>query len=290
LRPLPSAAHGETHLGRFEIKKELDEGGMGRVYVAHDPKLARDVALKLLRARGGAAEPHAEARVLREARAAAALSHPNVAAIYDVGEHESLPFIAMELVVGRSLRRIVADGVALVPWRTRVRWLLDVARALHAAHDAGIVHRDMKPENVVVRDDGIVKVIDFGIARHAPQAGNGAIPTPSGERGVGTPLYMAPEQIEERTVDGRADQFAWGVMGYEVLTGDRPWRRLDDRAHQLATILATPPAPPRLEKGVPAKVGVVIMRALEKAADARFASMADAAEALDEATRRGKRK
>jgi serine/threonine-protein kinase len=263
---------------------------MGRVYVAHDPKLARDVALKLLRARGGAAEPDAEARVLREARAAAALSHPNVAAIYDVDEHEGLPFIAMELVVGRSLRRIVADGVALVPWRTRVQWLLDVARALHAAHDAGIVHRDMKPENVVVRDDGIVKVIDFGIARHALQAGNGAIPTPSGERGVGTPLYMAPEQIEERTVDGRADQFAWGVMGYEVLTGDRPWRRLDDRAHQLATILATPPSPPRLEKGIPTKVGVVIMRALEKAADARFASMAEAAEALDEATRRGKRK
>src|SRR5580704_13204773 len=156
-------------IDRYEVIELLGSGGMGEVYRAHDPKLARDVALKVLRVDPGI-DTNGAARLLREARAVAALSHANAIAVYDVGEVQEpeslrgLAYIAMELVVGRSLRTYIGDRS--VPFDRRVGWLRDVAAALGAAHRAGVVHRDVKPENVMIRaEDGAVKVLDFGIAR-----------------------------------------------------------------------------------------------------------------------------
>jgi serine/threonine-protein kinase len=195
---------------------------MGSVYEARDTLLERNVALKVLRPPdevGDADSERAEsiARLVREARAAAALVHPNIVTVYDVGElsggdgQEPLCFIAMELVEGRSLREYV--GKADVPLATRVGWLADVARALAFAHQQGIIHRDVKPDNVMIRHDGVVKVLDFGVARRtpsaAPHAASEVPPTLTGEgRIVGTLSYMAPEQMRGSVLDGRADQFS----------------------------------------------------------------------------------
>jgi len=201
---------------RYLIEAVLGRGGMGEVYEALDTRLGRRVALKLLPADADAGDNQ---RMMREARAAAAFAHPNVVVVYDVGEVLGSTYIAMELVRGKVLRAFVGD--AAIPRARRLRWLCDVAQALAAAHEAGLVHRDVKPDNVMVRDDGTVKVLDFGIARRqasrvdpsAPTAvDNSAIGTLT-EAGVvvGTPLYAAPEQLRSEDLDGRADQFAWGV-------------------------------------------------------------------------------
>src|SRR5579883_2965896 len=160
-----SLSQGER-FDRYVIEDVLGEGGMARVYRAHDPRLHQRVALKVLRL-DSSTDPDtsvdATARVMREARAAAALDHPNAVSVFDVGEADGQLFIAMELVVGKSLRAYVGD--ASVSWETKLRWMLDAARALGAAHERGLVHRDVKPENVMVRADGMVKVVDFGIAK-----------------------------------------------------------------------------------------------------------------------------
>src|SRR5580700_2244428 len=155
---------GDT-FDRYTIEAPLGQGGMGCVYRAHDARLGRRVALKIISddQRDGHAGAEANARLLREARAAAALDHPNAVSIFDVGEYEGTPFIVMELVPGRTLRG--AAGDAPVPAAKCIAELADVARALAAAHKRGLVHRDIKPENVMVREDGVVKVLDFGIAR-----------------------------------------------------------------------------------------------------------------------------
>jgi serine/threonine protein kinase len=241
-------------VGPYEIRGFVGQGGMGQVYRAFDPRLERTIALKIIivpeSARssgpggsgsiggsggsggGGGSNDSARqlvgdisARMLREARAVASLSHPNVVAIYDVGESEGRLFLAMEYVVGSPLRNLV--GNAELPLSRRVRWLIDVARALEAAHKSGVVHRDIKPENVMVREDGGIKVLDFGIARRTISKGGTDqqhIDTVTGGGSIaGTPVYMAPEQIKGGDVDARCDQFAWGVMAYELVTGEMPW-------------------------------------------------------------------
>jgi serine/threonine protein kinase/tetratricopeptide (TPR) repeat protein len=260
---------------RYEIQAVVGEGGMGRVYRAFDRRLARVVALKVVRA--GKGDTDGAIRMVREARAAAALNHPNAVAVFDAGEHEGMAYIAMELVPGRSLRRIVEDAsISEVPIDLRVRWLADVARALAAAHAKGLMHRDVKPENVVVRDDGVVKVLDFGIARRfavvgATTAGQGDTITQDGTL-VGTPLYMAPEQLSGDAIDQRVDQFAWGVLAYELLTGARPWAANDVRA--IAAILQQRAhAPSERAPGIAPHVDATILRALEKKPAQRFASM-----------------
>ncbi len=279
-------------IGRYVVESLLGKGGMGEVYRAHDDVLRRRVALKLLQSESGptgsATSQSNVKRVLREARMAAALDHPNVVAVFDVGEHEGTPFLVMELVAGTSLRALLVAST--VPMSERVRWLVDVARALAAAHRAGLVHRDIKPDNVIVREDGVVKVLDFGIARR-DVASVGAGPTsslrttdlPSGSLSyettqegasvlAGTPAYMAPEQIRGEPIDGRADQFAWGVMAWEVLTGQRPWEGPAESV--LGAVLHQEPK--RLDGaalGVGPAVVEAIARALEKSRDARFSSM-----------------
>ena len=275
VHPSPPLEPGDL-FDRYEIQAVVGEGGMGRVYRAFDRRLERIVALKVLRR--GAGDTSGAQRMVREARAAAALNHPNAVAVFDVGEHAGTAFIAMELVPGRSLRRVIDEAVAVpVPLDVRIRWLGDVAGALAAAHARGLVHRDVKPENVVVRDDGVVKVLDFGIARRVAVPGipgggpYGDTITQDGTL-MGTPLYMAPEQLAGDPIDQRVDQFAWGVLAYELLTGARPWGSNDVRA--IAAILQQP-APPLGERapGAPPRVEATIHRALEKKPGDRFGSM-----------------
>jgi eukaryotic-like serine/threonine-protein kinase len=265
---------------------------MGEVYRAFDEVLARPVALKILRERTldtPAQAKKGERSILREARTAAALHHPNVVAVYDLGEHEGVMYLAMELVRGRSLRSFVGrPGVSV---ERRLGFLLDVARALDAAHRAGIVHRDVKPENVMVCDDGSVKVLDFGIAHQTAPAPDGDVGASTetetlatltaGSSLAGTPPYMAPEQVRRGEIDGRADQFAWGVVAYEVLSGKLPWTRTESLFDVVSSVLHE--LPRRLcevSPEVPDAVDAAVMRALAKDRTARFARMGDLLQAL----------
>jgi serine/threonine-protein kinase len=264
------------HIGRYRVEAELGRGGMGAVYRAFDEKLHRAVALKIVelsRARGPDAQAEAKARLFREARAAAALDHPSTVVIYDFGEEEGTPFIAMELIQGSTLRAFVGDPSISV--EQRVAWLADVARALSAAHRAGLVHRDVKPENVMVREDGRVKVLDFGIARAADEGAKPElVPITREGVAVGTPAYMAPEQVRRGPTSARTDQFAWGVLAYELLSGKLPWGETNDALSVVAKIVADEPPPlGAVAKGVPANVVAAVTRAMAKKADERFASM-----------------
>jgi serine/threonine-protein kinase len=260
---------------------------MGEVYRAYDTLLRHQVALKMLLPPTGGDEETAEAkeRMLREARAAARITHPNAVAVYDIGEEDGVVFLAMEFIAGKSLRAFVGD--VSVPLGLRVEWLLDIARALGAAHALGLVHRDVKPENVMIGADGLVKILDFGIARRAPSpeaaAAGDALGTLTQE-GVrlGTPAYMAPEQMRGDALDGRADQFAWGVMAYELLGGQRPWT---GGGLALASQILAAEVPPlrALVPEVPEHVERAIGVALRKAPGDRFATMEAAVSALAEA-------
>ncbi len=211
-------------VGRFIVERRLGQGGMGIVYEAHDPVLARKVALKVLRAgqRGG---DGTRARLHEEARRVAALHHPHIAAVYDVGEHEGIVFLAMERAGGRSLRARLATPPAF-SFAQATGLLRAIASGLACAHEAGIIHRDLKPENVVTADDGTVKIIDFGIAT------SGASGAQRSGRPAGTRRYMAPEQVEGAPPAPRADVFAFGVLGREVLSATVVARR--DRAARAA--------------------------------------------------------
>lgn len=274
-------------VGRYVIEALLGEGGMGEVYQACDMRLERSVALKVLRndAEGATEEwNHAVLRMQREAKAVAALSHANIVAIYDVGDHEGCPFIAMELVPGKPLRDLIGSDL---PQGKRLRILLDVAQALDAAHTAGIIHRDIKPENILVRDDGIAKVLDFGVARRTSHALDmatnpldpkgktidAALMTMTAEGAlVGTPAYMAPEQLRGEPIDARADQFAWGVVAYELLTGKHPFHAERGAMVLLASILGDAPEP---LMGIADGVAAIVLRALEKQPEDRWPAMRD---------------
>jgi serine/threonine-protein kinase len=288
-------------LDRYEIVELLGRGGMGEVYRAYDARLDRHVALKIVRDdAGGAPATDRHARLLREARAVAALSHPNVLAVHDAGEAsepESMrgtTFIAMELVVGESLRARVGDDT--VPIATRIAWMQDVARGLSAAHSIGVIHRDVKPENVMIGYDGVVKVLDFGIARRAATpvdtAAIHSMPTARTDTPViegdtdtvgraGTLAYMAPEQLRAEPVRAAVDQFAWAVVAYELLTGASPWGPGLDSVALIAQILTHLPRPAADVDGrIPGNVSAVIERAMSKRSEDRFASMDALVEAI----------
>ena len=271
---------------RYVIEGVLGRGGMGEVYDALDTRLGRRVALKLISAGG---DGQANARMLREARAAASFEHPNAVTVFDVGEADGETYLAMELVRGKPMRAYVGDPA--VPVGRRLRWLCDAARALGAAHRQGIVHRDVKPDNVMIREDGAVKVLDFGIARRhstidpsAPTAVDAPPLRTLTADGVvvGTPLYSAPEQLRSEHLDGRADQFAWAVMAYELLSGAPPWRTDADGVALLAQILSSEP-PPLAGKApdLPAAVAAAVHRALSKKPDDRFTDIDEAADAIE---------
>ena len=240
-------------IGRYRIEGTLGSGGMGFVYRAYDTLLRRETALKVL---AGETTAESRARLLREARAAAALKHPNAVAVFDVGELEGTPFIAMEVVEGVPLRARMEDPS--LPVDTKLQWLAAVADVLAAAHEAGIIHRDVKPENVMVCRDGGVKVLDFGIARRAQapepaRSDDGAPPssfrTAEG-RLVGTPRYMAPEQRTGGVVDERADQYAWGLVAGELLCGVHP-RTVSPAELRTQTLSVSFATPPEIEDETP---------------------------------------
>ncbi|MFO0757107.1 MAG: DUF2378 family protein [Byssovorax sp.] len=269
---------------RYTVEELVGEGGMGKVYRAFDERLHRRVALKVLEPVEGDDAPAAIETVLREARAAAAIAHPNAMAVFDAHEVDGAAFLVMEFVPGTSLRQIVGDPS--VPLTTRIRWLMDIAGALSAAHQVGVIHRDIKPENVIVRDDGMIKVLDFGVARvprqQDPDASTGFhITTRGSGLLIGTPAYMAPEYVRGDAVDERLDQFAWGVVAYELLTGRLPWKKAGHVMAYLAAVMTEEPPPPSsVIRGIPLSVETVVQRALAKAPGDRFASMNEAIAAL----------
>ncbi len=209
-----------TKLGRYEIRSPIGAGGMGEVYRARDTRLGREVAIKVL-PEDLAEDPRVRTRFEREAKAVAALSHPNIMALYDVGAEGDTSYAVMELLEGETLRRRVARSA--LPWRKTIEIAGAVADGLAAAHARGIVHRDIKPENIFITTDGVVKILDFGIARlerklAADEQGEvSTLPVPTTEgMPIGTPAYMSPEQVEGGHVDARSDVFSLGCVLYEM--------------------------------------------------------------------------
>lgn len=287
--------HREVRIGRYEVLSRVGGGATGVVYAAHDPQLDRKVALKVLRADMALPPGRSAAWLAREAKILARLSHPNVVPVYDVGEDEGRLFIALELVEGRSLR----------PWmEERHRWdeVVDVfvqaGRGLAAAHAAGLVHRDFKPENVLLGDDGRVRVSDFGIARRLTPAreelarteASGPVASTSmsqtTHRGAGTPSYMAPEQFLGDPVDARTDQFGFCVALHEALHGERPFAG-QTRATLAANVIAGRRRGGARGRGVPRWLDRVLARGLEVDPERRYPSM-DALLADLERRRRGR--
>ncbi len=257
---------------RYVIAGLLGQGGMGEVYRAHDTRLQRTVALKIVReAQLELSQPgtRSGARVLREARSAAAFNHPNVVAVFDVGAADGAWFLAMELVVGSSMRAFIGDPS--VSLEEKLRWSIDVARALSAAHQRGIVHRDLKPENVMVGEDGVVKVLDFGIARRVgapvdPSASTrSSVETLTGTGVVvGTPRYMAPEQLQALPVTVSTDVFAWGVLVHELFAGKSPWRAAAGVSLVSEILSATPEPLLELVAGIRPPLAAIVQRAIAK--------------------------
>ena len=205
-------------MAHYEIGDVLGRGGMGVLYRAVDTRLGRTVALKLLRA--SRAHPARDEQFLREARAAAAASHPNVATVYEVGEESGLLYIAMERIDGTNLRATLASGALGLD--DGLRLAREIARGLGAAHAQGVVHRDLKPENVMIARDGSAKIVDFGLAKlPAPRDAGQDVATLEGKV-IGTPGHMAPEQEAGKPTDARTDVYAFGIVMYELLTGARP--------------------------------------------------------------------
>ena len=211
-------------LGPYEVTAAIGAGGMGEVYRAHDTRLQRDVAIKVLPA-GFAGDPDRRARFEQEAQAIAALSHPNVLAIFDTGTHDSQIYLVTELLEGETLRDRLNAGP--LPSRKAIDTAIQIANGLAAAHDRHLVHRDLKPENVFLLKDGRVKILDFGLAR-AVRTGSGATETVAALTDPGTVIgtagYMAPEQVRNEPVDARSDLFAFGTVLYEMLTGRRAFQ------------------------------------------------------------------
>jgi Tol biopolymer transport system component len=270
-----------TRLGPYQIVAAIGEGGMGEVYRAHDSRLERDVAIKII-PESLARDPDRVARFEREAKAVAALSHPNVLAVFDTGTVDGTLFVVMELLEGGTLRARLDEGG--LPVRKAIEIAAAIARGLAAAHDRGLVHRDLKPENVFLTADGQVKILDFGLARpgaptsHASET-RAAI-TDAGTV-VGTVGYMAPEQVRGHVVDARADLFALGAVLYEMIAGRRAFQH-DTAAETMTAILKEDP--PELSTSRPQitpALESIVRHCLEKNPAERFQTARDVAFALD---------
>ncbi len=273
LEPPPATLDSGDHLGRYEILSHIGSGGMGEVYRAHDTRLHRDVAIKVLHR--PAFDTAAKARFEREARAVASLSHPNVVAIYDVGEGAGLPYLVMELLNGETLRARLARGSVSVA--QAVAWSVEIADGLAAAHARGIVHRDLKPENVFIVERERVRVLDFGIARSLSEERSkepGEMLTLPG-RVPGTPGYASPEQVRGEVANQAADLFALGAILFEALTGTKAFCRSNIADTLRATLDHEPPLPSSMVHDVPAWLDRVVQRLLEKDVLHRFESARD---------------
>jgi Tol biopolymer transport system component len=279
-----------TTVGPYEILAPLGAGGMGEVYRATDTRLGRDVALKVLPERV-AESPELRERFEREARAVASLSHPGILAIHDFGTDGGRTFAAMELLEGETLRERLATGP--ISPRRATEYALQLAQALAAAHDRGVVHRDVKPENVFLTREGRVKVLDFGLARQASSlltgSGDDSVsPTlaPGTEPGtvLGTVGYMSPEQVKGQEADARSDIFSFGTVLYEMLTGKRAFRGETAAETMTAILRADPAEPASVHDGIPLALERIVDHCLEKSPDRRFRTAHDLAFALETAS------
>ncbi|MEQ1759522.1 MAG: protein kinase [Vicinamibacterales bacterium] len=249
-----------TVVGRYKVERRLGRGGMGTLYLAQDPVLTRPVALKLFH--GDLDVADARERFAREARAAAALNHPNIVTIYDYGEFSTQPYIVMEFIEGRTLADLIPRG-AEVPLGEKLRWLEELCTGASFVHRVGIIHRDIKPSNVMVDMARRIKVLDFGIAR----MDSGLSTTGTGP--IGSPGYMAPEQIAGRGIDQRADIFAIGVLAYELITSTRAFQgETFEQVHKILNL--HPPPANDLVAGLPGGLSDAIARAMAKDPAARF--------------------
>lgn len=264
---------GQVLAGRYRLQEIIARGGMAEVWDAVDVLLARPVAVKMPLARLEGQEIFRQ-RFQREAIAAASLTHPNVVAIYDTGVDASRSFIVMERVRGRSLLQVLADGGALSAPRS-VAMAVQVATALDFAHRAGVIHRDVKPANILLTEDDSVKVTDFGIAKAARDEDL----TLSGVT-LGTARYLAPEQVEGKPVDRRCDIYSLGVVIFEMLCGRTPFDADTDLALAVKHVWAEPPAPTTIVPGIPLWLEAVVLRALAKSPDDRYPTAADLAKEL----------
>ena len=254
--------------GRYRVRSHLADGGMASVYVALDERLDREVALKVLRA-DLVADPAFASRFRREARSAARLSHPNVVAVFDQGEDDGLMFLAMELVNGKTLRQVLQDEGPLTP-RAALDILDPVLQALGAAHEAGLIHRDVKPENVILREDGVVKVADFGLARAVTTA------TSTAQTGVllGTVAYLSPEQVARGVADARSDVYAAGLLLLEMLTGEKAFAG-DSPIHvAYQHVHGAVPAPSSRASGLSPELDALVAHATARDPDDRPADAA----------------
>jgi serine/threonine protein kinase len=273
-----------TKLGEYEVKSLVGSGGMGEVYRAHDSRLGRDVAIKVLPSSLSANSGRLR-RFEQEARAAAALNHPNILAVHQMGTYEGAPYLVSELLEGGTLREQIQRGRLSV--RKAIDYSVQIARGLSAAHEKGIVHRDLKPENLFVTKDGRVKILDFGLAKLTqPQSSSeqsAPTLTESTEAGVvmGTVGYMAPEQVRGQTADYRADIFAYGAILYEMLAGKRAFQKATSADTMSAILNEDPPGISQISTNIPPALHQVVHRCLEKNPEQRFQSASDLAFALD---------
>jgi serine/threonine protein kinase/Tol biopolymer transport system component len=269
-------------LGHYRILEKIGEGGMGEVFRARDDRLSRDVALKIIRP-AAYGDPDRLRRFEQEAQAAAALNHPNIVAIYDVGFHEGHPYIVSELLEGKTLRERLFEGA--IPIKQASDFALQVAQGLLAAHDKHIIHRDLKPENLFITKDQRIKILDFGIAKltlHDSQSTTLQSMTTQTKSGVvlGTAAYMSPEQLRAKPVDYRTDIFTFGSILYEMLAGRRAFRGETDADTITAVLREDPPDLSEVRPAVPAAFEPVVAHCLEKNPDDRFQSARDLVFAL----------
>jgi len=259
-----------SQLGRYEVLGELGQGAMGIVYKAKDPLIDRVVAIKTINL-GLAMEEKEEyeGRFYQEAKAAGRLNHPNIVTIYDVGKSGDVAYIAMEFLQGRELRDIMNDS-GLLPVDQVLDIVAQVAQGLAYAHEHEIVHRDVKPSNIMVVRDGHAKITDFGIARMA----SSAVRTQTGMV-LGSPKYMSPEQVMGKAIDQRSDIFSLGVMLYEMLTGQAPFNGENVNAIMYQTLNAVPVPPSTLNSAIPEMINFIVAKALAKKLEDRYQNAKD---------------
>ena len=269
-----------TKLGPYEIESLLGAGGMGEVYRARDTRLKREVAIKILPAHMSS-DADLRARFAQEAQAICALQHPNICVVYDVGSQDGADFMVMEFVPGATLdKRIQAGGM---PSNLALKYALQIAEALAHAHGAGIVHRDLKPSNIMVDGSGLVKVLDFGLAKLAgPASAQSEAATVATMPGmiVGTAAYMSPEQAEGKATDARSDVFSFGSVLYEMLTGKRAFEGQSNAALLAAVIRDDPKPVSAVRRDLPSEIRNIVARCLRKNPDERYASGAEVAGSL----------
>lgn len=268
-------------LGRYKILSIIGQGAMGVVYKAVDPMIDRTVAIKTVNINLSRDETEEfEARFRQEIKAAGRLNHPNIVTIYDVGRNENMAYMAMEYLEGRELKDILAEGEEVPVVATTVDWIAQIAQGLGFAHENDIIHRDVKPSNIMIVRGGFAKITDFGIARMP----SSAVKTMTGLI-LGSPRYMSPEQVIGRTLDHRTDIFSLGVVLHEALTGTPPFDGDNVNAIMYATVNTQSPPPSATNDRVPAMLDLIVNKALAKTVDERYQNMREFANDLNEVKR-----